>query len=197
MAVRVRFIYILIIILVSFGTIGQEGCEECFSPTNCEGTNPGQDEVNCDEGEHECNDACIPNEVDCCNRFSISGESFPCSFDEPICCDDVCLPLGVDCCFDSMGVLGVACNESKPFCCPGGSGTCASDFDSCPDVTECPEMTKPCGPGCISVIFTCCHEGSDTEFLSCPDFRPICCPIGTFPDCVNSPDECCDGTGCI
>jgi len=162
MVVRVRFIYILIIILVSFGTIGQEGCDECFSPTNCEGTGGGQDEDE-DDFEYECNGESIPNEIDCCTD-SIGTFIGPCSLSEPICCPagnctsdyDLC-PDVIECPEDAPQPCGpyciraddTCCNFEKdkaanacfpfaPICCPEGTGPrCANSFDECCHGTGC------------------------------------------------------------
>lgn len=152
MAVRIRFIFMFVIILISFGTI--VGCGEA----DCEGFKVigACGVLQCDQGERLC-----------------EGE---------------CLPFGVDCCVDSLGEFVGACTEEEPVCCP--AGFCTSDFDLCTDVTECPgDDPQLCGPICISEDDTCCHEGV-TDFLSCPFFLPICCPLDTFPRCAESIEEC-------
>jgi len=162
MAVRIGFICLFVIILISFGTM--LGCEECCG---CGGSGfciCSPCGAVCGSGGHACGGKCIPNESFCCR--------------------------------DVLGVAGGVCDNDEPFCCP--SGTCSSDLNSCPDVSICLKFSeKSCGPICIDENETCCNEGVDTDFLSCPEASPICCPLDTFPKCVNSPDECCDGTGCI
>jgi len=197
MAVRVRFIYLLFIISVSFVIF--IGCED-----NCSGFGfclrdssgnpidppPPEPEPPCASFEHECNGECISIGVNCCSPFSDPSVETICSLDKPICCDGECIPIGVDCCTTNFGGDLGACTESEPKCCFGG--ICVPEEDSCPDVTECPEnLPQPCGPLCIEENRTCC-----TDFHVCPESLPICCPSGTFPFCVTSPDECCDGTGC-
>jgi hypothetical protein len=148
MAVRIRFIYLLIIILISFGTM--LGCDQGFcggriQPFGC----PPDPLPPCNKGEVRCRGECVP---------------------------------GVECCFDqNFHEFVDACLESKPYCCPAGE--CASDFISCPDVTECPEdEPQLCGPFCIGESDDCCNGGRT-------DIEPIFCTIGTKPVC------CTDGSG--
>jgi len=152
---RIRFIYLLFIILISFGTIGG-----CGDPCACEGIRIFGDccppPPPCNAGEIRCGGECVPG-VECCDNVYISGD------------------------------IPIACPQSKPFCCPDGD--CASDFVSCPDITECPEhFPQFCGPFCIAEDDACCNEGrTDIEPIFCGGFVQICCPDGTCRATI----ECC------
>jgi len=162
MAVRIRFIYLLFIISVSFVIF--IGCEDnCSTSVFClrdSSGNPidspgGGSPSFCDSGEYKCAGKCIPFEVDCC-RFLSEGqfEHFPCTLSEPICCD---------------------------------AGTCASDLNSCPDVTICPDIApQPCGPLCILEDDTCCNFEKDNADKFCPG-ASICCIDGP----CRATEECC------
>jgi len=168
MAVRIRFIYLLIIVLISFGTIGQ-GCDPGCHTLDGTSVPCIFESAHCGSGEKKCNDECISDKVVCCvfEPVFLEGfpEIFPCTLSEPICCD---------------------------------AGTCASDPNSCPDVDETFCLSsKPCGPRCIHETETCCNYEEDKGAICQPQAGPICCPEGTSPTCVKSFDECCDGTGCI
>jgi len=193
MAVRVRFIYLLFIILIF--SLVFVSCEECVNDllgTQCPEDSPGgSPQSPCKSFEKECNGKCISIVVSCCSPFSDPSVEIPCTVDKPICCDGECIPIGVDCCRNQFSGDRFGCTESEPKCCFGGN--CIPEEDLCPFVTECPEhIPQPCGTWCRDENDTCC-----TDFRSCPERLPICCPSGTIPSCTTSPDKCCQGTGCI
>jgi len=172
MVVRISFIYILIIILVSFGAIG--GCgnynEEC-APFFCVGSSDDAPPIE------------IPDDL-----VGVPGEPTKCGIDERECGEE-CVSFDVTCCSSINGDLLHACPLDQSICCV--DGTCVSNFELCPDVIECIEnFPQPCGPICIVENATCCNEGRNIESLSCAEFVPICCPEGSSRKCAATIEDC-------
>jgi len=92
MAVRVRFIYLLFIILISLSFLSCEGGDYNFGPIPLttpfdESPDNPPDFPRCDEGMRPCGEECIPTEATCCsdiNNNLIHG----CPLDERVCCVD-------------------------------------------------------------------------------------------------------------
>jgi len=158
MAVRIRYIFMFVIILISFGTIvgcGEDDCEgikiigACLVPQ-------------CDQSERLCEGECVPFGVDCCFD-SFSEFVGACTEEEPVCCPagfctsdfDLCpdvvncregsQPCGPNCiltseicCHEGVDVNFHSCPESLPICCPLDTvPLCGTSFDECCNGTGC------------------------------------------------------------
>ncbi len=156
MAVRIRFIYLLFIILISFGTI-----VGCHDPCACEGIRlfgvtccPPPDSP-CDLGEKLCVGVCIPFEVDCC--FDLFNDEFvgPCTLSEPFCCDAGNCASDLASCPDVIDCPEHHPQPCGPFCILEGDACCNEgriDIDPifCPDFCcndegECRVKEECCG----------------------------------------------------
>ena len=196
MVKRIGFIYLLFIVLISVGTF--VSCDPTCRQLDGTEVPCMFESSTCDTDEQRCNGECISNKVDCCKKdFTLPEiEPFPCPIDKPKCCDGECIPSEVGCCLDTLFNFVGPCTESEPLCCPDGS--CISDRNLCPDVTECPEnLPQFCGPQCTFEDWICCEDREGIESLTCPPSKPICCPLETFPKCAETFEDCCQGTGCI